>query len=485
MTNKDFKLTKLLKTLKQDEFSKLKKYVNSPYFNNSYQITRLFEILEQQYPSFNNIDKHEIFRSIHPKEKYKDKKLRDLFSRMNELVENFLGQLKFDEKEGLSNTFKLKQLAKKGLQKHFISVYKETDRKLENQPYRGSEYLFTKFNIFSAKKDFLHSLEKGQKRIPFFDDITNEIELFTNFSINKFLELWLVIYSQQLEISHSYEFKILGKIIDYLNENPVIEYPVINILYKLKLLELDEDNENIYFEIKDLLFKNLHTIELEQKRVIFVNLFNYTKLQSIKSKPVFRRENYEILKHSIKNGLYPKDGEYFSESSYITVSATALMQKDFQWALQFLEDHKELLNPKVRENAYIYCKAVYDYRMGDYGSALRKLARVTLDDFHYHMRVKIHQLKINYESGDYESAKNTIDSFRHFLHSTKLLPEFIKIRLINFVNFTSRVINVQLTGDPRNLSQIEKEIRETEPVKLENKIWLLEQISRLKEKKIR
>lgn len=43
----DLKLILILKSLAPDEFSKLKKYVNSPYFNNSLQINKLFDHLEK------------------------------------------------------------------------------------------------------------------------------------------------------------------------------------------------------------------------------------------------------------------------------------------------------------------------------------------------------------------------------------------------------------------------------------------------------
>lgn len=313
-----------------------------------------------------------------------------------------------------------------------------------------------------------------------YEDISEEIDLFTNYSIYKILELWLLVFAQKMSMKHKYEFKILDKIIDYLGENPVNEYPGIMILHKMRLLDLYPEKEHVYFEIRELLKNNITKIDTEELRTIFVELFNYTKLRSIKRNPVFQKENYSILKDSIENGLYPKEGNYFSESSYITVVATALIEKDFDWAKEFMDNHKSLLNPDVRENAYNYCKAVFDYRTGSYGSALRRFARVEIDDFYYQMRVKNHQMKIYYETADFEMAKNIIDSFRHFLSTTKLLPDFVKLRFVNYVNFTSRVINVQLGGDVRNLIDIEREIRNTVPEKLENKLWLLEQISKIK-----
>ena len=78
-----------------------------------------------------------------------------------------------------------------------------------------------------------------------------------------------------------------------------------------------------------------------------------------------------------------------------------------------------------------------------------------------------------------EHGLSPAPSFRHFLSTAKLLPDFIKIRFINYVNFTSRVLNVLLGGDVKNLDDTTDEIRNINPSLLENKQWLLEQISKI------
>jgi hypothetical protein len=106
--------------------------------------------------------------------------------------------------------------------------------------------------------------------------------------------------------------------------------------------------------------------------------------------------------------------------------------------------------------------------------------RVSIEDIYYQLKVKNLQIKIHYELGDYEMCKSVIDSFRHFLSNSKQFPEFVRIRFVNYVNFTSRLVNIWLGGDPRNLIEILREINELPQERVESKSWLLAQASKIK-----
>jgi tetratricopeptide (TPR) repeat protein len=194
----------------------------------------------------------------------------------------------------------------------------------------------------------------------------------------------------------------------------------------------------------------------------------------------FKDEHYRLLKYSIENDLYPKVGNYFSEASYVIVASESLINKDFEWAEKFIEEFKHKLKSEVRENAYTFCMANLNYRKGNYEKALKFLVKVSIEDIYYQLKVKNLQIKIHYELGNYEMCKSVIDSFRHFLGSVKQFPEFVRIRFVNYVNFTSRMVNVWLGGDPRNMIEINREIEEISQDKVESKSWLLAQAAKIK-----
>lgn len=480
MEPENSKLIVLLKAFDKNEFEKLKNYVFSPFFNSSVQLITFFKILKKKYPHFKGLDKKLIFNKIYPGEKYKDKKIRDLQSRMLKLTEDFLGQMEFMKQDYLIGRLTLQQLADRDLERHFTDKVREAGKKMDKEKIINSMNMFSKYSFFKQKRLFMQRFKALGKTSENYEDIAKEIDLFIEYMVYKILKYALITKGQSLNIKQSYDLKILDNILDYIKIHPFEDNPVIKILYNMTILSRDEENDAAYYTIDELLKKNKDSIDREDLRYIFAELYNFTKIRSLKDKPEFKKENYRILKETIENGLYPVYGKYFAESSYITIIGSGLQERDFEWTRNFMEKYKNKLQPEQRDNAYRFCKATFDYRKGNYSEALKGLSRVSIGDFYYQLRVKNNQLKIYFETGDYEMAKNVIDSFRHFLSTAKLLPDFIKVRFINYVNFTSRIVNTLLGGDMKNLDDIIDEIRNINPSLLENKQWLLEQISKIK-----
>jgi hypothetical protein len=474
------KLVMLLKSLNKSEFEKLENYIFSPFFNTSVPLSALFKILAKKYPDFDTLDKDSIYRKIYPGESYRDKRLRDLFSRLLKLVEEFLAQLEFMKDKRLIDKFILHQLAKKNLEKHFIHKSNEAEQHLDKEKIVSTEYFFNKYSIFKEKRSYLEILKTLGKRTPFFEDITKEMDLFVIYSVYNILKYGLTLQTHEKVLKHKYDFKMLDEVLGFIKTNPLNDYPVIMIYYYIIILNREESNDSIYFELIKLLNNNFNFLEEDDQRIILVLIFNYTKIQAIKGKSVFRKENYRILKETIEKGLHPLEGNYFPESSYITIVGTGLQEKDLEWTENFMNKYKESLHPDQKENAYTYCTSILNYRRGNYGEALKGLSRVSIDDFYYHLRVKNHELKIYYELGDYDSTGRIIDSFRHFLSTTKYIPDYVRVRFVSYVNFLGRIVNVQLGGERGNLIDIEREIIRTDQEKIENKTWLLEQINKIK-----
>lgn len=480
MDIEDSKIALLLGSFSKAEFEEFGNFVRSPFFNTSSQITQLFDVLKADYPKFSKIEKKDIFHAIYPKEVFKDKKIRDLFSRMLKLGEEYLAQLEFRKTELTFNRHVLKQYSLRNLERHFSSKIKDAESRLDKEKHQGSNFYYEKYALLKVRREYFETLRFFGKGKEFFEDFSLEIELFNDYILFNVLNYGIHLETHKKAFKFDYDYIMLEMILNYLKRSPEIKDRIIGTLFHTVALTQDPENIKEYYEVKELLKDTKPLFEENDLRLLMVELYNFTRFYSLKDKPELKKENYHLLKESIELGMYPKEGNYFAENSYITVTGTALLEKDYEWALSFMEKYRSYLNPEIAENAYRYCRAIYDYRMGKYDAALKALAKVSLDDFYYQMRVKNHQLKIYYETGNFESALNLIDSFRHFLSTNKFLPEFVRTRFSNYVNFASRILNVRLGGSHANLPEIIRDIESLSPENLENKIWLMEQISKIK-----
>ncbi len=477
----DSKIAILFRSFSKNEFEELENFVKSPFFNTSSQITGLFQLLKSDYPQFSTLDKKRIFNALYPKEEFKDKKIRDLFTRLLKIAEEFLAQLEFRKAELNFNRLVLKQYAERNLERHFSSKLKDAETRMNKEEHHGSNYYFERYALLRTRREYFESLKAFGKGKEFSEDFSLEIELFNDYVIFSLLTYGVHLEIHKKGFNFEYEYVMLEKLIEYLRQYPDKTDPLMNVLLHLILLAKNPNEESLYFNIRKELDSCKGIFEENDLRYIMIELFNYTKLQSLeKDKPEFRKDNYALLKESIEMGMYPKEGIFLAESSYITVCATALQEKDFEWALYFMNKYKEKLNPDIAANAFRYCMSVYEYRLGNYSEALKGFAKVSLDDFYYQLRVKNHQLKIYYETAKYESALSLIDSYRHFLSANRFLPEFVRVRFSNYVNFLSRIVNIHLGGNIANIPDIIKDIESINQSEIENKVWLLEQISKLK-----
>lgn len=474
------KLYQLLKTFSKSEFEDLGKFISSPYFNTSPQISRLYKIIVNCYPDFGSprLNKERIFKSIYRKGKFDDKKIRDLYSRMLKLAEEFMAVNEFRKISLLKKRFVLKQLAKKNLEKHFTSIAKELKSMLDKEEITDGEYFFSKYSLFKENRSYLEIQKSVGKRGKFFGDITKEIDAFIYYSIYKIIKYHLTFQIHSRLIKHDYDYKLRKEILDYLEKNPSNDYPVIMIYFHMVLMNINFDDANYYRAI-ELLEKNLSSIKHEDLKLIYTELYNYTRIRSAEGSKKFHKENYRILKEMVTRGVYPAEGNHLTENALITIFSAALIEKDYEWALVFLNEHIEMLPSESKENALSYCIGILNYRKGKYKEALEKLARVSIDDFYDHIRVKNHEIKIFFELRDFEKVLFTVDSFRHFLSSNELIPDYIKIRYVNYVNFAGRIANALLSNNPADkIIPIRNEIEKHDVAALENKVWLLEQIEK-------
>ncbi len=486
MDIEDSKLVILLKILNKQEFERLEKYIHSPFFNTSEQLTALFKLLRSDYPDFNLLSKEKIYSVFYPREIYKDKKIRDMFNRLLEIVMGFLAQLEFEKNIHLENIFTMNQLINRGLERHYKSKYKESEKKLKDELIIDEDLLLNEYSFSKLNKQFKDIFSNDVYEESLSELLYLEYDHFLNYAIYSILQYALMFSNRRYSVNNEVRFEFLDNVLEFLDKHPRDKYPVIFILKNVLILQkrenenLTDNDTEIYQNLIKQLDENAHTLKQEDKRSIYIYLANYTRLRSLASNKYYKDEHYRILKYSIENDLYPKEGNYFSEASYVVVASTALINKDFIWAEEFIEKFKHELKKEVQENAYTLCKANLNYRTGKHEDALKYLVKVSIDDIYYQLKVKNLQIKIHYELGNYETCKSFIDSFRHFLGSVKQFPEFVRIRFVNYVNFTSRMVNVWLGGDPRNVIEVIKEITEIPQEKVESKSWLLAQAEKIK-----
>jgi len=470
------KLFMALETLTRDEMNSFGDFIMSPYFNKSHILITLFDQLKKHHPNYTNpkLTKEKLFSAIYPQEKFKDKKLRDMFSKMLGVLEEFLvlediRNYPLEEKTHLLNQYSVRKL-----EKHFEGLAREMAGLMEKITVKDSDYFYNSYQLKKDTRVYYETKISLGKRGELYSGITDEIHSFLLYFIYKMLHYYIEQINQQKLYKHEVSFEFVDEISGYLNSHDIENEPQVQALYYcLQMLRTPEDTGN-YKRLKKILAGKETLLNKDDLNFIYIQVYNYARERSIEGSEEFHKESFEVIKKMLELDIYPREQVYMTSQTYIIFVSIGLQVKEFRWAENFMEEYKNRVSPSGKNNAYNYCKAIYSYRKGKLNDALKHLNNVKIEDFYFYIRVKNQLSRIYFELGEYESLVSLLDTFKHYLSSTQSIPDYIKTRFIDYANFLLRTVNARESGDNSQMKKILREIANS-PI-FENKSWLLEKV---------
>ena len=129
------KLIQIMSTLSPAEMGRFDKYVHSPFFTVHQDTIRLFEIIKEAYPEFNEdeMSPETIYAKIYPNTLFNDSRLRTLRKYLLKLLLGFLAFIESEKNEWNEDLQQLEALFNRNLDKHFYKQLEEAEKKLEGR----------------------------------------------------------------------------------------------------------------------------------------------------------------------------------------------------------------------------------------------------------------------------------------------------------------------------------------------------------------
>ena len=486
---KEIKLIGILKTFDKEELKSFRKFLYSPFIKSRRNIEALLINIIPFHPEFDS-DKMEskiIFKKIFPGEVYDEKKLNNLIVDLTRAAKDFIIHLTIEEDETESLLFLLKGFYKRNLLKSNFTLLKSTEEKLipgfSNSTQ--SDY-FAKFRQINFLKTSYYADENEFEKLmdcesKYFDaSATQFIVDCTQFKSarsasenthgkkigNKFTESVLKCFDMDKLIK-------LTENEDNLNSSLITLH-----YYRLKTNEHPEDVSH-YYNLKNYFYKIMPGIGREEKHFTFSHLENYCVSKVEERNVNFIKEGLENFKSMLENGGYSfSENEYMQILTFRNIILFWIMSEDTEWIKFFIEKYSSVLNPDYRNDMINFAMANYFFKKKDYESALSCISgKFKHEFFLFKTDVKNLLLKIYYELGNIEQAYSLVDSYKHFLSSTKEITEIYLKRYEKFLKYYFHLLRVK-SGQSKEkpafiLSKIEKED------KINNKKWLLEKAAEL------
>lgn len=466
------KVISVLKTFTRKELSAFGDFLNSPYFNKGRKyITRFYKELIKYHPGYDrgNFIKKEIYSKLYPSEEYDDERFRKLLSELYKLVMEFLAAEDFLSAELNKADGILTQLKERKLNNLFELELKKSYEELNKFEFRNDNYNKTLYEL-SEKEKFFYFQGKRSTALNKYD---SEMECFTKY----FLSLLLAKYierAMEKRFFRSKDFKLpmFGEVLNYIEKSDYIKDPLINILYLELKLCLSDDDES-YYRLKKLLYKEEKRLDKNQLGIIYKILSNYAVERSEKGMTEFQKEILSLNLEIIKKNLVE---QYISPFLFVNIITLSLKFKRIRQLDKFIKENSDRLNPEIKDTVLSYCNSYLAFYQKNYDYALSHLSKINFDHYQLRFQIKNLTLKIYYEQNQFESVFSLIDSYKHILKRETAIPESIRKTISAFLKFIN-VLSELKSGKKKSEKVILlKEIFSSQPAE---KSWLLEKINEL------
>ena len=259
----DNKLYIVLTHFDKVEQNRLRKYIRSPYFNVNETLMIFYDILTEHINKNGKagaLIKENIWKKLYGKESFSDVRFRKLGSDLLKLVEGFLGQEVYDDNSLQQASYLLEAVSKKKMENLYNSSTRNAALISEQQQQKSANFYYYKYliekNYFELSDVELKRSEKSNV-----ESIINNLDYFY---LAEKLKWYTSVLSRKQLVSHEYQLLFIDEIISHLSKYKYEEIPVIKIYHQTYLTQIDSENEEYYFKLKETLNKYWHILTLKE-----------------------------------------------------------------------------------------------------------------------------------------------------------------------------------------------------------------------------
>ena len=474
---KETKLISLLQTFDNSELKALDKFIQSPYFNSSEVISKLWEHIKKHSTSFDSpqLSKEKTFKKIYPKETFNDKRLRQLRSRLFKLVQTFLATQQFQKNELLAK----KQLAEAYYEKDFYEWFEDESRDIIKDIHKNEILHDGHYLALIQLHHHLYFNQRSNKYLPSPPDLwecSEQIDAFYWLSKLKYAAEWNL--RQFLNIEKRPKNMDLSNIPDKFTSP---EQPLFHFYYSIYTLfnQTLEEGECLFFETANAFINIADTIPLKERTPILLYLINYSSLGHRKKEEQFLPILFALNKIGIENNAFLYKGE-IQPASFTNMVYLGCKLKKIDWVQQFIADYQSKLPLISKENTINYTLATLAFFKEDYLAAFYQLESIKFQKPSSEISKKSFQIRCGFECfllqrAFYEILKNKSESLQKFISRKGIINEQKRAAFKNLNNTIKKTATLILqNANKKEFNKMIEKVQKQTP--FPEKIWMLKHL---------
>lgn len=403
------------KTLLWEAFSSLNaaevrefgKFVRSPFFNGRQQPVILFDYLDSCRRSGHIPLENEVAALL--QKTAGGVKMRQANSMLLGLLEKYLDYTEIQE-EGREKIRLAAAYRKRNLGKHFNINLREARQNRAHQPWRHADY-FQDLHLIEWERYQFDTLTRRTETF----NLQSTSDLMDTAFVGRKLRLACLAASHQTVFNADYQIGLLDAALAFAETKELLETPAVGLYYYCYRFQTDLGNAERHFEqFRRLLALHSGALPPEELRTLYLLAINFGIKKTNELREGWALATLDLYRGALSLGLLLENGR-ISRFAFNNIIAIALRVGELDWVEGFILDHKNLLERQWREVAASLGLARVAYARRDHKTALLNLQRSDYKDLINNLTAKTLQLKIYYETSEFEALESHLASMRNYI----------------------------------------------------------------------
>ena len=472
-------LVRTLSLLDKKEREQLVLFLRSPLHvpeGKSDELVRLVELIFGGLKTNpDKLEKESLYRQFYGDEQVVANKLEKQFSQTLKYVRAFIKQLYFQHTFE-SDWESLAMAEFYHARKEFDTaqrIYSKLEKK-QTEPPQGYYERFFELELERSKQTFLFRKYRktGENNV---QAILSALERFYWYE-QSFRSLYLLSLNSLTPVIPQDILTSAREVIEKGQQSGFGNEEISKVLNQaLSILCAENPSDDQFFEFLEAFMENQQLFDPLLLDHLEAFAINYCIRRY--GQPRFRQAVFPLYQERLNGNRFLSVYGKMPASEYQSVVRVGLLEKEYDWVEQFIEENKNRIEgSQDSEYYYQFNLACLLFERGEYEAVLEKIAVLNLNETMYKAMLKTLEIKTLYEMEN-EALDSRVEAASVYFFRDKLLPEHQKQGFTNFVNFMRQLIHHSTAVNPERAQKLQQQLEESNAYA--EYFWLKEKVDAL------
>ncbi len=355
---------------------------------------------------------------------------------------------------------------KRNLSKHFHITLREARQSRERQPWRHADY-YHDLNLIEWEQ---YQYDTSAKRTEALN-LQSTSDLMDTAFIARKLRLACLALAHQAVFKTDYHVGLLEAVLAHVEAESLVKIPAVGLYFHCYKFLADTKTDAHFERFRETLFDHAAVFPPDELRTLYLLAINFGIKKINESADGWLQATLGLYKKALELDLMLENG-LLSRFAFNNIVAIALRVDELDWAENFIGQYKPYLERQWREASAKLNLARVAYARRDYKTALLNLQRSDYKDLINNLAAKTLQLKIFYETAEYDLLESHLSSMKNFIRRHTGIG-YHRTNYSLMVQYTRQLMALNF-DDAKAIATLREQIEKEEV--LTEKEWLLEML---------